>query len=169
MPRPVFIACAQIATQDRDTTLLSLTNVIEQIAVSWHLQTDKGKPIKMIHMVTFSAVAVWGKEEGDTPDTEYEAEMVIRYAGIDRANKLPNFRFDPVEDALHRFVTHVTMEPPETSGTVLAECRVRELGTEAWMTQQYRMRLVVHGSPENFAKKTTARKTKGKKRDNPDG
>jgi hypothetical protein len=167
MPKPVFIICAQIATQDRDSNLLSLTNVLEQIAVRWHPQEDQSKEVKYIHLVTFSIVAVWTRAADDGPDDEYQAEMWVRYPGDEAKEilmKLDNYRFDASADALQRMVAHVRLEPPSVGGVIHAGSRTRKVGKTQWLTQEYSMRLVVHGSPENPADASAGGKPKKKRR-----
>src|SRR5262245_21223731 len=74
MPRPVYIICAESGSEDKDTQLLSLFNIVERIEVT---PLPQGEGPFLVLTTALRVAAVWMRGEGETAEDEFEHQMVI--------------------------------------------------------------------------------------------
>lgn len=134
MPRPQFIICSQSTAIDQDSNSLSIFNVMEGISI--HLgnehpqQAEDFKPGNVLNTLNFRVVAVWMREENDSPKDEYDYEFYIHPPGeAEKEMSKGTFHFTSV---FQRFQMHVFRDRPwQASGMLKVICKIRKRATEA--------------------------------------
>jgi hypothetical protein len=135
MPRPVFIICAQSGSEDKDTHLLSMFNIMERIIIA--PLPEGSDPLTTQPTNTLRVAAAWMRTEGDVPQKEFEHQMVFRPPSGQPpvTTEIVRFRFDkPYYRATaitSGFLFFAGM------GILLVESRIRPVGTEEWLSQDY--------------------------------
>ena len=140
MPRPIYIICHQMGTEDRETGLISLFFFIEKMQVT-QLAIPPGAPVVIVPQQPFRVIATWMRNPHESPDQEYEWEMALNFPP---GGPIPTFRlgagrfkFEP-NRPLHRFTVTVQgplpLGPP---GLLEAESKVRRVGDIDWQSQSY--------------------------------
>src|SRR5438128_1103937 len=75
MPKPVYIICSQMGSEDRETGLLSVFSIIEKLQITSIPVPQPGQPPPIIQWAPFRVYAVWMKDDGDNPAQDFEFEM----------------------------------------------------------------------------------------------
>ena len=150
MPKPVYILCAENITQDRETNLVSISNVIEKFDVTG-IPVDLGQlpntdelskklaqtaNIDIGGRPLMKVIAVWALQPGDEGQ-EFETGMMITSPGKPDmiVGPMP-FQFG--EGGIYqRAILTVGGLPPLQSGTITVVSRMRKKGETAWKTQSY--------------------------------
>ncbi|MCH8152103.1 MAG: hypothetical protein IH830_06995 [Planctomycetes bacterium] len=138
MPKPVYIVCCESSVEDSRSNLLSFFNVLEKIVIK---RTQRGDETKMgLSKLKFCTVAVWTRDESDAPDQEYEAQFAIHAppGGVEIVTKeLKRFRIQE-DKQLQRLTLNFVGDPPiKGPGVIRVESRVRAVGTDEWISQDY--------------------------------
>src|ERR1051326_602499 len=134
MPRPAYMICSTGGAVDAYTQSLNCFNVVELI----HVQ--KQEPSKPATPLSLRVVATWMKEEGDEPDTVFEAEISARFEKDSEPimyGQFPTFSFGV--KPFHRLILPDIRFPgfPKL-GVLLIECRIKQQDQDAWLdTQMY--------------------------------
>lgn len=106
--------------------------------VSLSEEAQKQKASLVIEKEPFHVIASWMKNPSDDQDQEYEYEMSLNIPGgsaLDVGNG--KFRFAEGRP-LHRFTAIVRgLIPFKEPGLMVAECRIRRVGSKGWMRQNY--------------------------------
>lgn len=133
MPRPQFIICSQSTAIDQDSNALSIFNVMEGVNI--HLGNEPEpdpdfKPGHVLSSLNFRVVAVWMREDGDSPKDEYDYEFYIHPPGEEEKEMSKGtFHFTSL---FQRFQMHVFRDKPwKASGLLRVICKIRKRSTEA--------------------------------------
>ncbi|OGQ82489.1 MAG: hypothetical protein A3F90_08870 [Deltaproteobacteria bacterium RIFCSPLOWO2_12_FULL_60_19] len=135
MPKPVYIICSQGGSEDKNTGLVSLFNVVEKIQIIESPPPASGQqpPPKT---PTFRTLAVWMRADSDKPEDEFEFEVALSVPPTDREIVGGTGRFSFTKP-LHRFFLDFFGLPIEGPGTLLVESRIRKVGDKEWLRQSY--------------------------------
>jgi len=139
MPRPVYIICSESGAQDASTNLLSLFQVFESLQLNEIPPEDlqSGKPV-IIPIPTIHAVAVWMSQPDDPPDQEYEFQMAFLLPPNDAERIVHEGKFSFIKGKpLYRMVVRGYMPQLTSPGLFRIECRIRKVGEENWLRQDY--------------------------------
>ncbi len=141
MPRSVYIICAQGSSEDKDLNAVSLFTVIEKVELSQTVPLlATGQMFYFVKWQPWKIVAVWMHEEADPWEQEYETEFRLL---------LPNGKITPLASTRFRFdqplgqrpfarLSLAFDDPPTLSaGVVKIENRIRPVGSNDWITQDY--------------------------------
>ena len=140
MPRPVFIICYTLGSEDKETGLLSLFRIIEKLQVA-HIpfpQLPQGAQAFLIEKDPMHVVAAWMKNAADDPNDEYEFEMSMMVPGGQEFQLGSGvFQFD-ANRPVHRFTVAIRGQIPfKQAGILIIENRIRKKGYTDWMRQDY--------------------------------
>jgi hypothetical protein len=151
MPRPVYVLLAQGVCQDRDSNLITIFTIIEQIGLVVPAPGEQlNRPLlpgeHPINLTDHRGVAVWMKSDGDDGDFEHEFTMVADGAETGILQRVP-FTFAP-GTFLARFMILLRGIPvPAESGLIYLRSKVRGAGNTEWMIQDYPVRVGVTRLP----------------------
>ena len=143
MARPVFIVCAQSTAEDKDTGLFSLFELVEKLIISPIPTPKEGDKTVLVRWNPFRLVAVWLLEpdKGETYEDEFEYDLRLYLPLSEQPISLASgiFKFSqPVPRLMHRFTLRFDSPPPlDKSGVMRAESKIRKLGSEVWLSQDY--------------------------------
>ena len=132
MPKPRYIICSQSGSEDRDTHLVSLFNLIDKLQFT---KIPTGVPIVEIRIT-----AAWAKEPEDQ-ERDFEAQISLSLPGHGVIELPP----DPFTFTMehHRTVGRVLGGLPlMESGEMVVMARVRIAGENTWIersVQEYRI------------------------------
>lgn len=132
MPRPMYVICAQSGAEDKRTNLVSLFNIVERFEAVPLPTTNPA----IIQSPTLYILAVWVQGETDQPDNDFEHQFVFSWPEQEPILTEPmRFRF---EKPLYRFMA-INPGPLffRGTGTFRIESKVRLVGTEEWLRQEY--------------------------------
>ncbi len=135
MPRPIFVLPAQGVVEDRDTNMLSIFGVIDQLTIGEGLRAKAtpDHPAVPIDAGIIKVLAVWMREDGDN-DVDFEHQFSIIHEGKEELDAKVQFRF---KGPLHRFIMTVAgFLVPEHSSMVYLRSRLRRVGSEEWIGSQ---------------------------------
>jgi hypothetical protein len=135
MPKPVYILCSESGSEDKKTGLISHFNVIEKLLFA---KVPAPEPGAMnVAAVPVQITAVWMRDEGDSPEQEFQFEIAVcqpeQQFEVGLAGGLLTFHL-PLSRVSFRFRGGL---PVATSGIIWVEARLRKTGEEAWQTQRY--------------------------------
>jgi hypothetical protein len=141
MPRPVYIFCATMVIEDKDSGLISALQIVDKLqTVSIPIQqpTPPGQAIAVL-WPGLVILAAWLAEPEDQLGDEYELE--IRFLLPDgQPQELSKgiFRIgtpDPSKP-LYRFMSRFTVPPQmNVPGMWLVESRIRKTDAQTWKSQ----------------------------------
>jgi hypothetical protein len=144
MARPVYILCSQSGTEDKHTGMISHFNVLEMALISPIPAQEPGKPIIIVSQ-PIQIVAVWMRDDGDI-DREFEFELYLLIPPKMTRFDLGKGTFSFTKFR-HRFTVNIQGQPPlEGCGEMSAVSRIRPVGSDAWITQEYP---IIIGSAES--------------------
>jgi len=125
MPKPRFIVCSQSGSEDKDTQLLSLFNLIDKLVFS---QTPvAGSPI-----VELRITASWAKEENDD-GKHFELQARLNIPG---SAKSVDFPIEPFTFSAqnYRFTGRILGMPPVMkAGDLVITVKIREANSLKWI------------------------------------
>jgi hypothetical protein len=135
MPRPVFILCAQSWAFDEETKLCSFFHVLEGISTS-RSPTTAWSPISFNLPLQIVGVAEWMRTEADSDSDEFEYELSFAFPDQPKIQVISGrFKFMAL---FQRFISRAGISsPPASSGVILFESRIRKVGTQKWMSQDF--------------------------------
>ena len=150
MPRPVFMICSEMASENKKDNQLSIFGVIEMLTLQ--IAAKEGATVPPPERsIKSRIIAAWLKEEADE-GVEFEEQVVFHLPGAtdEVVAAEQRFRFDD-EMCIHRISLQMLGWPPmATPGLFRIECRVRPVGEEHWMSQEYPIVIeVVHIPPDS--------------------
>ena len=136
MPKPVYIICSESGTQDKNTGLVSLFNIVEKFQISEISPEQKQKGLGGNAPVV-RMIAVWMRSQEDE-NQGFEYEVVLFVPPNDReVGGGPGGRFQ-FTHPLHRLtMTLVLPSGFEGAGVMRVENRVRKVGDQHWLRQEY--------------------------------
>ena len=138
MPRPVYIVCSESGAEDTLTRLLSLFNVIEKIQIKNLPSAPPPGERLLVPTLTIRTTAVWMKTENDVPDQEYEFQTVFCFPPDGRETVIQEGRlFFNADMPFARLATIVTSPPFPGPGLFRVLNRIRRVGTQEWLAQDY--------------------------------
>jgi hypothetical protein len=136
MPRPVYILCSESGTEDKQTGLLSFFHVIEKIQIISVPEADEQGRVFLTSQ-RIRVVAVWMRGEEDSPTQEFEYQTVLVLPPYHKEIPSGYGRF-VFSKPLHRFtVSDLGPLLFEGPGIMRAESRLRKLGEQTWLKQDY--------------------------------
>jgi hypothetical protein len=137
MPLPVYILCATSLAVDKETNFVSYFNVVEKIEIRKMepAQHDSSRPV-VVKASSLEIMAVWMKEQDDTPDRLFEVEFAALFP-----NRPEEFILGLVKitfsDPLYRIrVKDLHLAQFWGPGILKIEARIRPAGAEAWTNRQ---------------------------------
>lgn len=135
MPKPLFIIAGQGVTEDKQSNLVTIFNVLERIKFKPQGLTDTPPAGSYF---PFAAIAVWRAEAGDEAK-EFEAELVLLKPPANEPQPLGIIRVTFQSGRPnHRFILQYGGPLPFSGpGVLRIESRIREIGAEHWMSQAY--------------------------------
>lgn len=142
MPRGVYILCCQGSSADKDSGLFSAFEFIETINLTAIPTPKEGEKFVVVRTTPFRVIACWMIEpdKGDRYEDEFEFEFRML---VPDAEPIPlmagkfNFRATgPVP--FHRMTVTFEGGPPfQKPGITRFESRVRKVGGDVWVSQDY--------------------------------
>jgi hypothetical protein len=131
MPLPVYILCSESGSEDKETGLLSLFNVIDKLRVNTGAMP---MPLTAAPITQLRITAVWMREQGDDGN-EFEFEVIFRPPKGDEIKAMRGtFSFAM---PLYRIIARVIgMFPIQGEGVLWIENRVRKVGAGGWRKQE---------------------------------
>jgi hypothetical protein len=153
MPTHIYSICSVSGLQDRDSGLLSLIHVIEELTAT---APAPGQPIVPF---VFRVTSVWMREDGDDAEQEYEHQVTLRIPQADANISLLNNRFR-FNSRLAKFIAQLMLQNVfaqeirqrlEGESLVFIDTSIRPVGTEPWQTHSYPilLRLSVSHAPDH--------------------
>jgi hypothetical protein len=140
MPLPVYIVCARSFSEDRSTGLVSFFHVVEGIGIAEIPQAGESSIPRDIGELR--VIAAWMKGDEDSSPDEFEHQLVFHLPGASDpiTTIIVRFRFAM---AIHRFgfSTGAVFATFKAPGLVRIESRVRKVGSEAWLSQSFPIRV----------------------------
>jgi hypothetical protein len=137
MARPVYIICSESGTEDKLTGLVSHFNVLERIQISKVPSSGPEETI-LVQTLTFRATAVWMRSEDDSPDKEFEYQTILHIPPDNREQVVQEGRFFfGADKPLYRIVVMGSGPPFAGPGIFRIESRIRKVGDETWLRQDY--------------------------------
>ena len=144
MPQPIYIICSQSGVRDAQTGFFSYFHVVEKLVLRRvRIHEPTSRPI-IIPSVPLRISAVWKRGEDESSNQEFEHETLL---------VLPNqqelrvgsgtFRFDGERQHIAVDVKHYMLPGP---GTIRAINRIRNVGEQEWISQEYPILAVVDPS-----------------------
>ncbi|HEY7426933.1 MAG TPA: hypothetical protein VH682_22040 [Gemmataceae bacterium] len=141
MPRPFYIVCAVSGALDKRTNAISLFGLVETI--EFHElkpppDAQPGTPLVVAPLSMLIATA-WLREEGDSPEQYFEAEIVCFLPGSDEPALTVPFEPFRFERPVHRLIVWETTLSPELDmkpGLLRFVNRVRRAGGTEWTWEQ---------------------------------
>jgi hypothetical protein len=142
MPRPVYIICSESGSEDIRTLLISYFNILERFEITKLPEVPADSRL-VVPMLSFRATAVWMRLPEDDPEIEYEGQfrafMPSRSEPLLMAEQ--KFFFDYKRPLVRLGV--LSQGPPfHEPGIVRIEHRIRRVGTEDWLAQDYPIEVV---------------------------
>lgn len=143
MPRPVFILCSKSGVEDKESSLISLFDIVEKLQITKvpipQVTTQEGpRPPVVIQYQPLRIVAVWMALPEDDPQQNYDYSMIVfgppkgEPIGVEAGGV---FRFTK---PLHRFTMRIEGPlPMQGPGLIKIESRIRKVGEENWLSQDY--------------------------------
>lgn len=155
MPRPVYIIAAESTTEDARSNVLSIFKVIERIEIEFTVisatsQPQPPSPIAIQGTLNhFDVIAVWMKLSTDNPAAAHQHQMALCYPeGTEKIVAADsNVIFANDDRPLNRYGLVVAGTPTTMDGTFRFERRMRRVGDEEWIRQDYPLRVVVKQTP----------------------
>jgi hypothetical protein len=147
MPRPLYIFCAASGSIDQYTNAVSLYGLIESITYT-ELKPPPDQPpgtIVVARPLSMRVVAAWLKEDGDSPEQTFEADLIAFAPRQDQpliTSQFPPFKFSA---PVHRLIVPELSIPPDVDvatvrGLLRFVSRLRRAGETDWTwTQEYAM------------------------------
>jgi hypothetical protein len=142
MPRAVYIFCANMVIEDKETGLASALQIVDKLqTVSIPVeQTPPGQAIAFL-WPGLAVLGAWLAEPTDNTGDEYDLEIRFILPGGGQTQDLAKTTFkigvpDPTKP-LFRFVVRFASPPQITTpGTMFVESRIRKTGTQDdWKSQ----------------------------------
>jgi len=139
--RPVYIICGEGTSEDKTSNLVSIFHITEKITIAHSIRsldpTATSPTLTFMPIVHFSVFAVWMKESGDE-GRQFESQMAMDVPG----KGITEFEAKPFNIASSKFLQRFRFQydgPPFFAGSGLLRfiSRVREVGAENWMSQDY--------------------------------
>jgi hypothetical protein len=134
MARPVYIVCARSGSEDKDTGLLSLFELLEKFMI---VRVDPGKPANaptIVQPLQLRMVATWMIEtdQGERYDDSFEYEFRLVMPPKPTIHFLGGGTFKFIEpQPLHRFTLRIEAPLPfEGPGVMWVQSVVRKPGKE---------------------------------------
>jgi hypothetical protein len=117
---------------------VSLFSVVERVRVTPVPVPQPGEAPPIVLYQPFRVTAVWMRNPEDDTAQEYEFEVrLLPAAGSAQNVTRGRFQFDPARP-FHRVALDLLGPSPFTGpGVNRLECRLREVGAENWLTQDY--------------------------------
>lgn len=136
MPRPVFIICSQFISQDKDTNLFSVFNVIEKFNFG-QIEAPKEGAV-LIEWQPIRITAVWMIQPGDDATKAYDYEILLLLPPDNKPLPISTGQFNFGKRPLHRFTAQILGQLPlSDEGILYAQSRIRRTGHADWLTQDY--------------------------------
>ena len=132
MPKPIYIICSETGSEDKDTGLLSLFNLIDTLQIT---KAAKGMPLRAASPITqLRITACWLQESGDE-DKEFEIEVaVISPVGeetiLGRAALVFATKFCRISARV------IGLFPIKGEGMFWIEARIRKTDSNAWQVNK---------------------------------
>ena len=155
MPRPVYIIASESTSEDARSNVLSIFNVIERIEIEFAVISATSQPPPLSpaaiqgNLNRFVVIAVWMKLPTDNPDDAHQHQMAMCYP--DGTEKIVaddnNVLFANDDRPRNRYGLVVAGSPTTMEGTFRFESRMRRVGNEEWIRQDYPIRVVVKHAP----------------------
>jgi hypothetical protein len=137
MPKSAYLICAQSGSQDHWLHGVSFFNILEVVAISEHKPKPDGvlvhEPLRM------RVTSAWFKEDADSPDQEFVAQLVALAPGTEEVLITGNetvFKFG--NTLIYRItVPQLDFPPvPVEQGFMRFECRLRRVEDSEWTHHQ---------------------------------
>ena len=139
MPRPVYMVCAQGASQDTESESFSLFDILGKVEIA-SIPTPEPGNVLVVLWRPWRVFATWMRTEGDNWDQEYESEFRMLVPPNDTIVSLGSgtFRFDtPKRRPLIRIGVSFNTPPKiEVAGIVTFQNRIRRVGAKKWQAPQ---------------------------------
>jgi len=150
MPKPVYILCCQTGSDDKGTNLASHFNVYDRLDVLATHADLVSDPPKIIVPIPLRIVAVWSGDEQNDFKAEFEVEAALRVppTGMEVKVWSGKFRFEE-ERPRQRFTFDINGFYVNSSGEIVAECRIRKAGDSKWLKQRYSIKVVISTDRED--------------------
>lgn len=156
MPRPAYIICSESGVIDQSRNLASHFSVLEKITFQRRPVQERLEDRTAIFRCR--VVAVWMKTDEDTPGQEFEAQLVFVSPPNGReiiVAETGRFAFAP-DKTFSRFVMQLAGPlPAEGAGILWVKHRIRVVGDEEWMTQEFPIVIVEESADEETAEHDT--------------
>ena len=133
MPSPVSIICAEGGAEDKTTGLVSVFNVIEQIAFKRAEPDQPSVPFKM------RVIATWLREEADSFEQQFENEISL----LQPVSKLEvrlggnDFSFVKGKSFYRTIALFDSILPIDGDGVMQVQSKIRPKNSESWLVQSY--------------------------------
>lgn len=140
MPKPSYIICCQGSSIDQTTNLVTAFQILEGFNVFLRQSNDGPPEVEFgnlpMQVVPFIGISTWMRDDDDNDDQEYEHEIVLRSPGKEpKSSACSTFRFTR---RYQRFMTQLVVEGGwQESGDFVFESKIREVGTQEWLSQSY--------------------------------
>lgn len=131
MPRPVYIVCSESSSDDKETGLLSIFNIIDKVQFSKNPAIGQRQVAPLVQL---RITAGWMKEKGDD-GSEFEFALVLRPPHKEDINiGSGTFSFTlPLFRVTAKLIGGL---PLDGDGILWIECRVRKVGARGWQNRQ---------------------------------
>jgi hypothetical protein len=133
--------CSLAQSTDRDSGLLSAFHILEALEVPTE-PLPETEASRRLNVLSLSINASWMRYDNDEAG-EYEYEIAMKSSGDESESVIQKgtFQFDSI---LHRLNTVLRKLKPWTqSGVCMIESRIRKIGAERWIIQNYPIQITI--------------------------
>lgn len=157
MPRPVYILGCQGSSTDKDSGLFSAFELIEKVTFAAIPEPKEGEKYVMVRTTPFRIIATWliDIESGERYEDQFEQEIrLIQSDGevVPLISAAASFK-NPQPERFLRITLVLEGGPPANkSGIAKAQARIRKVGEQEWVSQEYPFEVVGLSPPPNNGK-----------------
>lgn len=158
MPRPVYVLLANTAASDSTTGRFSVIEIVDKIAITPLPVPKEGEKVIVVRHESYRAIAVWLIEEdkGDKYEDEYEHGFRFHMPLAEQPHPAPTGRFSfgkPERLPFHRFDLRLEGPLPyQGPGVMRLEHRIKKVGTDVWLSQDFPLLIEAVTFPDTGAK-----------------
>jgi hypothetical protein len=140
MPRPLYIVCAQSSADDKESSIISIFNVVEKLQIA-QLPTEEHPGSKLLLLWPgLRAVSAWMATADEDYTAEFESSMVLHFPGNPEPFEASRstFRFESQAKPTMRFTAKFETPPTATvPGILRVEQKIRRVGSVEWLSHDY--------------------------------
>jgi hypothetical protein len=146
MPKPMYTICSHYSLEGSDNGLLSIIEIVEQIRLNAIPPPPERPAFLIVQASPFRITTAWLIMPDDDASADYEFEIKLISsdgAEVELAKQTSKF----AKKVLKIIVVFSGVSLPiKTSGMLTVLSRMRKVGDQAWLSQEYPM-LVEKPSP----------------------